>query len=140
MERLIFGMMLVCAGRKPRPESYGMKIKTISLACSLSMCAGIAEAGACRPLEYAEIRDTPSKELVETYCYYGALGKLAHDSAMANPLNSYAAQWRADFSECGDLQSKIATALKAKHVKLSCAGTKFPEGGWLLAPDSTTKK
>jgi hypothetical protein len=140
MARLIFGVMLMCAGRELRAERYGMKIKIIFLICSLSMYAAIAEAGACRPLEYAEIKDTPSKELVNTYCYYGALGKLAHESAMANPLNSYAAQWRADFSECNDVQSKIATALKAKHVKLSCAGTKFPEGGWLLAPDSTTKK
>jgi len=101
-----------------------MKITAAFLLCSLSLYSALAEAqiGSCRPLEYAEIKDTPTKDLIKTYCYYERLGANVHDFSMKHPLNPAADGWRADFAECNAQQAKIATALKArsKKIDLTC--------------------
>lgn len=90
----------------------------LALSLFLPLFACPAHAGACRPLEYAEIKDTPTRELVKTYCYYEHLGKLSHEFSMKYPLNPAADGWRADFSECNAQQRKIETALKARSAKV----------------------
>jgi hypothetical protein len=121
-----------------------MKIPSMFLACSIFAHASIVE-GACRTLEYAEIKDTKTAELVKTYCYYGAVWKLATDArAEANrvfleqvkqnansvPLletaqrnyTSADTMYAGDQRSCSEQREKIATALKARgpRVDLSC--------------------
>ncbi len=122
-----------------------MKIRAIVLACSLSASA-LAEAGTCRPLEYAEIKDTRTKELVETYCYYGALAKIYDESRTASRelflrqlqqtptsvqiLEDLKRGWErttaeqtANVNECNDQRIKMITALKARRVAIPSCDT-----------------
>ena len=117
-----------------------MKIHAIFLACSLPAHAALADAASCRPLEYAEIKDSKTVDLVKTYCYYGAMWKIHNDAraeanrvfleqmkqyansvplleaAQRNYLRNDAAQ-AADQSGCSDQQAKIAAALKARGAR-----------------------
>jgi hypothetical protein len=121
-----------------------MKIYAIFLACPLWAHGVIVEGASCRPLEYAEIQDTETTELVTTYCYYGAVWKIHNDaSARQNRLfleqirttqstesleSLQSAYQRNDALEsehqrgCSDQREKIVTALKARgaRVDLSC--------------------
>ena len=121
-----------------------MKIHTIFLACLLLAHAAIVEGASCRPIEYAEIQDTETVELVKTYCYYGAVWKIHNDASTrqnrlfleqikttqsTESLESLQSTYqRNDALEsarqrgCSDQQEKIVTALKARgaRVDLSC--------------------
>lgn len=127
-----------------------MKTSAIVLSCSLVSNATTAYAASCRPLEYAEIKDTTSKELIKTYCYYEGMAKI-HQNArktfnelflqqiktpgltpgdLEDLKRSYLktdAEHAADLSNCNDQLEKIGTALKAKRLpslKCDAAGPK----------------
>lgn len=93
----------------------------------------------CRAMEYAEIKDTKSKELAETYCYYDAvaaihrksqddfqaemLGKLKNEDRLPvinqidRMLKSTADETSAKIDICRQQQAKIETALKARSFR-----------------------
>lgn len=103
-------------------------------------------ASSCRPLEYAEIKDMPVKELVDTYCLYQELGELNANTAKKyndvfietlkkNPqlVNKLKApqddpNYRALLSsaeECFTQQGKIEDAMKRRRAKIpTCAPRK----------------
>jgi len=41
--------------------------------------AGVASAGYCRPIEYAELKDMKTKDLIKTYCAYGKMADAYSD-------------------------------------------------------------
>jgi len=50
-----------------------MKSLSLVIAAMMFMHAVPASAGACRPIEYAELKDTATEIVVERYCRYRAL-------------------------------------------------------------------
>jgi len=103
-------------------------------------------AGSCRPLEYAEIKDTSIKELSKTYCIYenladinsnGAkqINDLFIESLKKNPQLVHTVkapkddpiyrEFISNTNECLTQQSKIADAMKRRGAKTpTCAPSK----------------
>ncbi len=52
--------------------------------CVFLLQGASPNAGDCRPLEYAEIKDMSNKDLLKTYCLYGALAE--HSLKAHGPL------------------------------------------------------
>ena len=100
-----------------------MKIRAIFVACSLSAPAALAEAGACRPLEYAQIKDTATEELVAKYCNYVEQKKLYTSNVNEYQKRTGGIDWGSinGSNECTREQEKITTALKARSAPMpSC--------------------
>lgn len=53
----------------------------IATAYVVLAAAATNAGGSCRPLDYAEIKDTASPALLKTYCYYGGLADINSDGA-----------------------------------------------------------
>lgn len=116
-----------------------MRVIVLILVGLLTGATAISAGAECRPMEYAEIKDTRSKDLAETFCYYDAvaeiykksqaefqtemLGRLKDEDRMPvinqidRMLKSSAAETSAKIDICRQQQAKIDTALKARSFK-----------------------
>ena len=111
-------------------------------AAILLLQLSVAFAGSCRPLQYAELKDTPSETLVSTYCRYGKLACI--DEETASKLDQLARKYQdrglsssalattrediarheASVAECFEQQSKISSALenRSQPAHPNCEG------------------
>lgn len=99
------------------------------IAAVVSFQAGSALAGACRSIEYAELKDTPSERLATIYCEYGKLAR--REQSQIPSLKKLVIDFKnmgmhrasrdtegdiertdASAKECIDMQDKISSALK----------------------------
>ena len=98
------------------------------VAAVLIVQAGLAEAGICRQIEYAEVQDMSAKDLIKTYCADQALGMAVAEEyqttvKMEDKIGSqpgYGALLRelsAHLAECTATVSKNRTALKKRAVE-----------------------
>lgn len=103
-----------------------MKILGLLVLCGVLLFAEVAVAGDCRQLDYAEIKDTPTAELTNTYCLYESLAKINYDGqmglfALAKQYSSRVNQkqydiYEANYQGCTDMAAKISAALKRRGI------------------------
>ena len=90
-------------------------------------------AGTCRVIEYAELKETTSGNLVKTYCHYSKLVNLErnylaearemYQGSNITPLSKELLEEHfKDLTECLDTQMKIQSALKnrSEPVEPTC--------------------
>jgi hypothetical protein len=119
-------------------------VKTLLAAAVFFFQAGSVIAGSCRPIEYVELKDTPSKDLVSTYCMYKGLASVDQEySKTLQGLYGDAIQKRlpksrleslqkdidelsAGINECFDQRIKILSALsnRGEPAEPSCVAQK----------------
>lgn len=79
-----------------------------------------AIAGECRQLEYSEIKDMSTHDLISAYCDYGLTAHFAHEKAhLAREYGQSFDEQEKDkeYDACTELQQKIITSLKKRHLK-----------------------
>lgn len=95
-------------------------MKQLVITCILALSAVSAHAAGeanCRKIEYAELRDTPTKELLATYCEYAMARKIGSDAYISGLKNGYRSDSLAEASDnCFDQLTNIARVLKLRKV------------------------
>jgi hypothetical protein len=102
-------------------------MKSLLAAAVLFFQAGSVMAGSCRPLEYAELKDSSTEKLVRTYCKYVQLTSQDEDALklqyeyllkvteLKGPVGKIENDIKkidASLLECLDQRSKIGSALE----------------------------
>ena len=113
-----------------------MKFLLATVAAVLFFHASLVMAGSCREIEYAELKDTSSSNLVKTYCRYAKLVDLERDylekqrglylespNSLKNEIQKTVTEHSTDLKVCLDTQMKIRSALKnrGESDELTCS-------------------
>jgi hypothetical protein len=96
-----------------------MTMKSLSVSILAAACCALsahAGAGACRPVEYAQVKDMPTAELVAAYCRHGAARQdyVARIEELMQRAKDINWAWIGGANECKREQEKIVTALQAR--------------------------
>jgi hypothetical protein len=83
--------------------------------------------GSCRVIEYGEIKDSSTKELVEKYCHYKALTNILHEQTetllkLGPAALSMTDKPMAEARECTDQIGKLVDALKRRKFQIKGQG------------------
>ncbi len=110
-----------------------MKYVALLISVVVLLQAGSASAGYCRELEYAEVKDMSTEDLVWTYCNYEKRAQIERDlvdryldlyarSGARRDVKEKLDELMASIKGCNAQLGKIETALKARgrRERLTC--------------------
>ena len=104
-----------------------MRLLSLLVFCHVLLWTTLASGDPCRHIEYAELQDIPTEDLVRIYCEFGKTGDVARQeyylyekaaSLMGDPRSSERAADRAErnWRTCTAVQGAIITTLKKRGV------------------------
>lgn len=95
-----------------------MRVFGLLIMCGVLLLPQLAVAGDCRQLEYAEIKDMSSGDLIKIYCRYGVLADINHKGFFGTVKFSIkkADEYKTNANECREMQAKIRTAMKKQSL------------------------
>lgn len=95
-------------------------MKQLVVACILALSTASTYAAGeanCRKIEYAELKDTPTNELLETYCAYAIARKVGSDGYISAAKSGFRSAALAEAgNNCFDQLANIAQILKRRNV------------------------
>lgn len=104
-----------------------MTLYALPMAVFIVLYASVSWGGYCRQLEYAEVKDMSTKDLITTFCRHEALAeayakedkewaKLEKEHGRRVEAQVYRSNNAASWKECVETSAKILTALKKRAV------------------------